>query len=92
MGRLFSHRRNQSCRRGPAPDYHDLLACIVQISGPELRIDQRPLKRILLWKGRLMTFCVAVIATAQIEKPRAELTPLTGFDRLDVERPGGLFC
>jgi hypothetical protein len=68
-----------------------LLARIVQISGPELRIDHCPLKRILVWKDRLMAFCVAVIAAAQIEKPRAELTAITGFDRLDVERPGGLF-
>ena len=39
-----------------------------------------------------MPFSVAVVTAAQIEKARAQLTALTGLDRLDLQRPGGILA
>ena len=86
----FGHFRYQSCRRRPTADHHHPFACVVQISWPELRIDQRAFERRLAWKVRLVAFGVAVVAAAQIEKAGLELTAFTRASVFNRQRPAGL--
>ena len=62
------HGRHQRHRRGPGADDHHLLAGIVQIPGPELRVQDLPLEVRLARELRPVPLGVVVIARAHVEE------------------------
>ena len=71
--RAFGHRGHECDSRRSAADYHDALACVVEILGPLLRMHNRPAKSFDTWPLRSVTALVVVVTSAEIEKVAGEL-------------------
>ena len=82
MRGLVGHRRNQRHGRCAGADHHHLLARIVEVLRPELRVDGLALERRPPREGRGVALRVVVIARAHVEEVAGELR---GLGRLALE-------
>ena len=89
LGGLARHRRRDRHRGGARADHHHLLAGIVEIVGPELRVDHLAFEGAEIEAG-VVGLVVIVIARAQIEEIGGEplvLAPILFGTGLDLHRP-----
>ena len=79
-------RRDQRDRRGPAADYHDLLAGVVQVFWPVLRMYDHAAELFDAGEVRGVALVVVVVAAGEEHEPAAvEPARAVVFDR---DRPG----
>src|ERR1700712_3572613 len=90
MPGAFGHRRQQGDGSGAATDYDDLLAAVIQILGPVLRVHYLPGEAVAaleLWRKSLV---VAVIAARAEHPVGAYLLHRTGIGPFDVDGPASV--
>ena len=93
----LGHRRDERDRGGAAADHDDLLAGVVEVLGPGLRVHDRSGEAVHAGEVGLVALVVAVVAGAGEEEAGGELHGLSGVGALggDVPhavggRPGGV--
>ncbi|PAV72389.1 hypothetical protein WR25_15956 [Diploscapter pachys] len=74
MPGFVGHGRYQRGRGGTAADHHDVLAGVVQVLRPVLRMDPHPFERLLAGKARQET-CVVVVVAGAAQQELAAVLP-----------------
>src|SRR5699024_2906283 len=72
---------------GTAANHDHLLATIVEVLGPLLRMNHLAAKLIHTWEIRSIAGIVIVVAGATQQKPTGEKLPFSGFLDLGFNRP-----
>ena len=89
VGGLVGHRGHQGDGGGAAADDHDLLALVVQVLGPVLRVHDLPLEALAALEVGGVALRVVVVAARGEQPARAEEALLTRLRVLHRHEPAG---
>ncbi len=84
---LLGHRRHQRDSGGATADHNDLLARVVEVRRPVLRVHDLPLEALAALEVRGEAFVVAVVAAGAENPGRADLHEFFGVGALDIDNP-----